>query len=400
MDLRQLFLRHQAQTSDFPLMLSLVKAEGIYLYDENNKAYIDFISGIAVSNVGHRHPDVVKAIKEQVDAYLHQMVYGEYLQSPQIKLARALSGTLKKLLTKDSLLLDNVYFTNSGTEAVEGAMKLAKRYTGRFEFIACEKAYHGSTHGALALGEEQFKRNFRPLSPGVSKIRRNYFDDLAKINIRTAAVIIEPIGGEAGAIITDIEYMLALKQRCHQTGTLLIFDEIQSGFGRSGTFWAFEKFGFAPDILLTAKGMGGGMPIGAFIAPKAIMAVFKNNPILGHITTFGGHPVSCAAALATLSVVENILKSENIKAKGDLIKSSLNHPKILEIRGEGLMLAAEIGSFESLKMLIDKCIEKGLITDWFLYCDTAMRIAPPLVITHDEILKSCDIICSTLDEMD
>lgn len=397
MNLRQLFLTNVAQTSDYPLSLEIEKAEGVYLIDVNKKKYIDFISGIAVSNVGHRHPKVVEAIKKQVDSYLHLMVYGEYVQSPQVKLANAIVETLAKFQTKDGLKLDNVYFTNSGTEAVEGAMKLAKRFTGRTEIIACEKAYHGSTHGALSLGEEGFKRNYRPLLPEIRKIKRNCVGSLSKISTKTAAVFFEPIGGEIGSLPAEQQFISALRNRCKETGTLLIFDEVQSGFGRTGRFWSFEHYGVVPDILLCAKGMGGGMPIGAFIAPKNIMGVFKDNPILGHITTFGGHPVSAAASLATLQVIKDEKLLGQVAAKEQLIRDLLVHPKIKRINGKGFMLAAEMESFEVLKPVIDKAIALGVITDWYLYCDNSMRIAPPLTITFEEIETACGLILKALD---
>lgn len=397
MDLRQIFLRNVAQTSDEPLALELIKAEGVYLYDKNNKAYLDLISGIAVSNVGHRHPKVVTAIKDQVDKYLHQMVYGEYLQSPQILLAQALAQTLEKYKTPSGKALDNVYFTNSGTEAVEGALKLAKRFTRRSEIISCHKAYHGSTTGALSLGDEAFKRNYRPLLPGIRKIHRNQMDEIALISSKTAAVIIEPIGGENGVIAANLCFLRAVIERCKEVGALVIFDEIQSGFGRTGAFWAFEHYGIAPDILLTAKGMGGGMPIGAFIASKDLMSVFKENPILGHITTFGGHPVSCAASLATLNIIRDEIKHSETLKKEFLFKKLLKHPKIKEVRGKGLMLCAEMENFEFLKKTIHKTIANGVITDWFLYCDNAMRIAPPLTITNEEIEEACLVILKAID---
>lgn len=392
MNLRSVFLSNLAQTSDFPLALEIEKAEGVYLYGKDQKKYIDLISGIAVSNVGHRHPKVVEAIKNQVDKYLHLMVYGEYIQSPQVLLANAIAQTLANFKTSAGLVLDNVYFTNSGTEAVEGAMKLAKRFTGKTEIIACTKSYHGSTQGALSLGEEHFKRNFRPLLPSISKIERNNFEDLGKITNQTAAVFYEPVGGESGVRVSEQTYIEALRAKCNEVGALLIFDEVQSGFGRTGKFWAFEHYGVVPDILLCAKGMGGGMPIGAFIAPQAIMSVFKDNPILGHITTFGGHPVSCAASLATLQIIfeENLLA--DIEEKANLFKTLLVHPKIKEVRGLGLMLAAEFENFDILKAIIDKTIENGVITDWFLYCDNAMRIAPPLTITKEQIRDACEVI--------
>lgn len=389
MTTRQLFLQNVAQTSDFPLALEIQKAEGIYLYSDTKK-YIDLISGIAVSNVGHRHPKVVEAIKKQVDSYMHLMVYGEYVQTPQVHLAEAICQTLL------GTGLDNVYFTNSGTEAVEGAMKLAKRFTRRTNIVACTKAYHGSTQGALSLGDEHFKRNFRPLLSSIDKIERNNFVDLEKITTRTSAVFFEPIGGESGVRGADYLYMQALRNRCDEVGALLVFDEIQSGFGRTGKFWAYEHYNVKPDILLCAKGMGGGMPIGAFIASNEIMGVLKDNPILGHITTFGGHPVSCAASLATLNAIFDEHMLDGVEAKSELFKKLLVHPKIKEVRGNGLMLAVEFESFEILKPIIDRAIEKGVITDWFLYCDNSMRIAPPLVITEEQIRFACEVILSCI----
>ncbi|MFN8428445.1 MAG: aminotransferase class III-fold pyridoxal phosphate-dependent enzyme [Spirosomataceae bacterium] len=386
MDNRTLFLNNLAQTSDFPLALELIYAEGSFLFDNKQKPYLDLISGISVSNVGHRHPKVVAAIKEQIDRYLHQMVFGEYIQSPQVQLAQALTETLSNLSTKDGHKIDNVYFTNSGTEAVEGALKLAKRFTGKTEIISCHNSYHGSTHGALSLGEEHFKRSFRPLLPGIRKIERNNLTEIEKINKNTAAVIIELIGAESGIRETSIEFIKSLAERCKSTGTLLIFDEIQTGFGRTGKFWACEHYGIAPDILLSAKGMGGGMPIGAFMAPHEIMKVLKNNPILGHITTFGGHPVSCAASLATLKVIHDEIIFFEMEKKALKIREIFSKiPDVSEVRRKGMMLAAQMENFDILKKNIDRLIDLGIITDWFLYCDNAMRISPPLNISWEEI---------------
>jgi acetylornithine/succinyldiaminopimelate/putrescine aminotransferase len=397
---RQHFFDHLAQTSDFPLALEIEKAEGVYMYGPDGKSYMDLISGIGVSNVGHRHPKVLQAIQAQLDKHMHLLVYGEYVQSAQVQLAKALADTLRFDAPVPSPfgLIDNVYFTNSGTEAVEGAMKLAKRFTKRREFISCYNAYHGATQGALSLaGAEFFKRNFRPLLPGVKHIQHGYLADLEKITDQTAAVIIEVIGGESGVRVPAEGYLAALRRKCTETGTLLILDEIQTGFGRTGTFWAFEQYGIYPDILLSAKGMGGGMPIGAFMASQQVMKVLKTNPILGHITTFGGHPVSCAASLAALRVTIDEQLSEAAIAKGELFKSLLIHPKIKEIRGKGLMLAAEMESFDKLKTTIDQCIELGIVTDWFLFCDNSMRIAPPLTITEAQIRDACAIILSVLN---
>ncbi|MBN8826203.1 MULTISPECIES: aspartate aminotransferase family protein [unclassified Spirosoma] len=392
---RQLFFQHIAQTSDFPLGLEIERAEGIYLYESDTRRYVDLISGIGVSNVGHRHPHVLEAIHHQLDKYMHLMVYGEYIQTPQTQLAHALAQTLPPSL-------NNVYFTNSGTEAVEGAMKLAKRYTGRSEIISCFNAYHGSTQGALSLsGDENFKRNFRPLLPDIRHIRHGNPADLDQITNRTAAVIIEVVAGEAGVRVPEPAYFQALRQRCSDTGALLIFDEIQTGYGRTGTFWAFEGVSVIPDILLCAKGMGGGMPIGAFISSDDLMSVFKNNPILGHITTFGGHPVSCAASLATLQVIQEQKLHEQAEAKGQLFRQLLRHPAIREIRGKGLMLAVEFDSFDVLKPIIDRAIASsknglGIITDWFLFCNNSMRIAPPLIITEEQIRESCGVILEAI----
>ncbi|WP_080056942.1 aspartate aminotransferase family protein [Spirosoma aerolatum] len=393
---RQLFFQHIAQTSDFPLGLEIERAEGIYLYESDGSRYIDLISGIGVSNVGHRHPRVLEAIHQQLDKYMHLMVYGEYIQTPQTQLAQALAQTLPPSL-------NNVYFTNSGTEAVEGAMKLAKRYTGRSEIISCFNAYHGSTQGALSLsGDENFKRNFRPLLPDIRHIRHGNPTDLGQITTRTAAVIIEVVAGEAGVRVPEPAYFQALRQRCSETGALLIFDEIQTGYGRTGTFWAFEGVSVVPDILLCAKGMGGGMPIGAFISSDELMSVFKNNPILGHITTFGGHPVSCAASLATLQIIQEQKLHEQAEAKGQLFRQLLRHAAIREIRGKGLMLAVEFDSFDVLKPIIDRAIANsqnglGIITDWFLFCTNSMRIAPPLIITEEQIREACTVILEAMD---
>ncbi|MGV3561464.1 aspartate aminotransferase family protein [Larkinella arboricola] len=386
---RQLFFQHVAQTSDFPLALEVERAEGVYLYSKDTR-YLDLISGIGVSNVGHRHPRVLAAIQEQLDKYLHLMVYGEYVQSPQVELAHALAQTLPHPLT-------NVYFTNSGTEAIEGTMKLAKRYTGRTEIISCFNAYHGATQGSLSLsGSEHFKRNFRPLLPDVRHIQHGDWQHLEQITPRTAAVIMEVVQGEAGIRVPEAAYLQAVRQRCSEVGALLVFDEIQTGFGRTGTFWAFEGFGVVPDVVVCAKGMGGGMPIGAFISSAEIMGVFKNNPILGHITTFGGHPVSAAASLATLRVIQDEQLYQQVEAKGQLFRQLLVHPAIREIRGKGLMLAAEFDSFDRLKPIIDRAIVNGVITDWFLFCDNSMRIAPPLIITEEQIRAACAVILDAI----
>lgn len=391
MNNRQLFLSHLAQTTDFPLLIEIEKAEGVYMYGPNGEKYMDLISGIGVSNVGHRHPKVLEAIQNQLDKYLHLMVYGEYVQSPQGQLAKALCDTLPESL-------DNVYLVNSGSEAVEGALKLAKRFTGKPKLVSCVNAYHGSSHGSLSVGgNEIFKRAYRPLLPGVSNINYGSMEDLEKIDSDTAAIIIETIQGEAGIRVGTKEYFQALRKKCDETGTLLILDEIQAGFGRTGKFWAFEHFEIIPDIVVCAKGMGGGMPIGAFIANKEVMGVFKNNPLLGHITTFGGHPVSSAASLATIQVLQKENLINQVEEKAELFKSLLVHPKIKGIRNKGLMMAVEFESFEVLKPIIDQAIELGVITDWFLFCDDSMRIAPPLTITKDQIREACDSILKAIN---
>ncbi len=388
-----MFLQNLAQTTQFPLQLEIDRAEGIYMYDPSGKAYIDLISGISVSNVGHRHPKVIDAIRQQLDRYMHLMVYGELVQSPQVQLARAITDTLPAPL-------DQVYLVNSGSEAIEGALKLAKRYTDRAEILSCRNAYHGSSAGALSAGgNEIFKQNYRPLIPGHRHIPFNSKEALDQITERTAAFLVETIQGEAGVVIPDEDYFKAVRKRCDETGTLLILDEIQAGFGRTGKFWAFEHYGITPDILTSAKGMGGGMPIGCFISSKEIMQTLTENPILGHITTFGGHPVSAAASLATLRIIHDEGLMNEIPVKEKLFKELLNHPQIRTVRGKGMLLAVEFDSFERLKKIIDKAIEWGLLTDWFLFCDNAMRIAPPLTITENEIGKACGLIVKAIDSV-
>ncbi|RZM18932.1 MAG: aspartate aminotransferase family protein [Pedobacter sp.] len=388
---RQLFLQHNAQTTLEPLLLEFVKASGMYLYDTEGKKYMDLIAGIGVSNVGHCHPAVVNAVKEQAEKYMHIMVYGEFVQSPQVDFAKALADVLPEKL-------DCTYFVNSGTEAVEGAMKLAKRYTHRAEIISCNNSYHGSTQGALSLmGNETFKQAYRPLLPNIKFIDYGASADLDLITDKTAAVFVETIQGEAGIRVADKAWFKALRAKCNETGTLLVLDEIQCGFGRTGKLFGFEHFDIVPDILLLAKGIGGGMPIGAFISSGEVMLSLATNPILGHITTFGGHPVSCAAGLATLKTIlkENIV--ERVAEKGELFKSLLVHPAIKEVRGQGLMIAIEFESFEVNKRIIDACIEDGIISDWFLHCSNSMRIAPPLIITEEEIRHACGIILKNIE---
>jgi acetylornithine/succinyldiaminopimelate/putrescine aminotransferase len=388
---RQLFLNNLAQTSDSPLALEIIKAEGVYLYDSSGKKYLDLISGISVSNTGHRHPAVVKAIKDQADKYLHLMVYGEYIQSPQVKLAGVLAGLLPEKL-------NNCYFVNSGSEAVEGALKLAKRYTGRGKIIAFINAYHGSTHGALSvIGDKSYQIPFGPLLPEIEHIEFNSADALNVITNETACVIIEPVQGEAGIIAGTLQFLTALRNRCNETGTLLIFDEIQTGMGRTGTMFAFEKYQVIPDILLLAKGLGGGMPIGAFISSREIMQTLTFNPVLGHITTFGGHPVSCAAALANIEVIINEKLIEGVESKSKLFVQLLSKSQFIsQIRAAGLMIALQLDNFAHVKRIIDRCVEEGVIIDWFLFNDSSIRIAPPLTINEEQIREACRIILESL----
>lgn len=389
---KDIFLQNIAQTTDSPFLLEIEKAEGIYLYSPDGKRYIDLISGIAVSNIGHRHPKVVQAIKDQLDKHMHVMVYGEYVQSA----SNLLAARLTELLPNN---LNCMYFVNSGTEANEGALKLAKRYTGRREIISCKKSYHGSTHGSLSVsGNETKKYAFRPLLPEVRFINFNEGNDLSQISEKTACVIIETVQGDAGVRIPDKAYLQALRKRCDETGTLLIFDEIQTGFGRTGTLFAFEQFGVVPDILTLAKGMGGGLPIGAFISSDKIMNSLTHNPMLGHITTFGGNPVCCASSLATLEVILEEKLLSTVEEKGRLFESSLNHPSIKEIRRIGLMFAIEFDSFDTVKNIVDYCLDHGVICFWFLSCNNSFRIAPPLTITNSEIKQACKVIMEGIEQ--
>ncbi len=388
---RQLFINHVAQTTEAPLALEIIKAEGNYMFDVDGKKYLDLISGISVSNVGHCHPKVVEAIKNQVDTYMHLMVYGEFVQSPQVQFATKLAEVLPESLS-------SVYFVNSGAEAIEGAMKLAKRVTGRREIISFKNAYHGSTHGSLSImGSEEFKNAYRPLLPETRLLEYNNEEELSYITENTAAVFVEAVQGEAGAIVPKPGYLELIRKRCDEVGALMVLDEIQTGFGRTGSLFAFEQFGFTPDILCLAKGMGGGMPIGAFVSSLYNMNQLSNNPILGHITTFGGHPVTCAAGLATLNVLLEGRMYEMVQEKELLFKELLVHPKIKSVSGKGLLLAVKFDSFEENKTIIDKCIENGVITDWFLFADNALRIAPPLTITIEEIRNACKIILNCID---
>lgn len=383
---RELFLRHVAQTSAAPLALEIVKAEGCTLFGADGKQYIDLIGGISVANVGHRHPKVVEALKQQADEYLHIMVYGEMVQSPQVQYAKLLAEYLPASL-------NSVYFTNSGAEAVEGAMKLAKRVTGRTQIIAFKNSYHGSTQGALSIiGDEYWRNAYRPLLPGVLHLDYNSFALLDYITDQTACVVAETIQAEAGIKAPDTSWLQALRQKCTKTGTLLVLDEIQAGFGRTGKLWGFEHFGIVPDVLLLGKALGGGMPLGAFIADKKLMDVFTDNPVLGHITTFGGHPVCCAAGMAAMKALLEEKHIEKVKQKETLFLVLLKSEKIKSVRSFGLWLAVEFDSFETNKKVIDACIASGVLTDWFLFAHNYLRISSPLVISEEEIRKASKII--------
>lgn len=398
---RELFLRYVAQTSPAPMALEIVKADCCTLYDAAGKEYIDLIGGISVANIGHRHPKVMAAIQKQLDAYLHIMVYGEFVEAPQVQYAQLLTQHLPATL-------NSVYFTNSGTEATEGAMKLAKRVTGRTQIIAFNHAYHGSTQGALSvLGDEYWRNAFRPLLPDVLHLAFNSFESLDEITERTACVITETVQGEGGIIVPSAEWMQALRKKCTETGTLLVLDEIQAGFGRTGKLWGFEHFGIVPDVLLLGKALGGGMPLGAFVADKKIMDAFTGNPVLGHITTFGGHPVSCAAGRAALLALLEEGWMDTVKAKEDLFRSLLVHSKIKTVRSFGLWMAVEFDSFETNKKVIDFCIDASarskrpdaaVLTDWFLFAPNSLRISPPLIIAEEQIRKACNIILEACDQ--
>jgi acetylornithine/succinyldiaminopimelate/putrescine aminotransferase len=383
---RELFLKHIAQTSPSPLAFEIKKAEGCLLYDTNGKEYIDLIGGISVANIGHRHPKVVEAIKKQLDAYMHVMVYGEFIESPQVQYAKLLTDNLPPSL-------NSVYFTNSGAEAIEGSMKLAKRITNRTQIIAFKNSYHGSTQGALSIiGDEYWRNAFRPLLPDVLHLEYNSFKSLDEISEKTACVIVETIQAEAGIIVPSKEWLQALRKKCTESGTLLILDEIQAGFGRTGKLWGFENFEVVPDLLILGKALGGGMPLGAFIADKKMMDAFTENPVLGHITTFGGHPVCCAAGMAAMKVLLEEKIVNGIKAKEELFRSLLVHPKIKAIRSFGLWMAVEFDSFETNKKIIDTCIEDGVMTDWFLFAPSCLRISPPLIVSENHITEACNKI--------
>ena len=396
-NLRQLFFEHVGQTSDFPMGLEVERAEGVWLLGPNGKKWIDLISGVSVSNVGHNNPAVVEAVCSQARDYLHLMVYGEVIQSPQVRYAARIAELLPPRL-------QSVYFVNSGSEAVEGALKLAKRFTGRTELISMRRAYHGSTHGAMSMmgapeGEE-WKGAFRPLLPDVRAIEFNDFDALQAVTRRTAAVLVEPVQGEAGVRLPANGWLEALRKRCDQSGALLIFDEIQTGLGRTGHLFAMQKYGVTPDIVCLAKAFGGGMPLGAFVARHEVMDTLQENPALGHITTFGGHPVCCAAGLAALNYLVDNKVVERVETKGALYEMLLkDHPAVREIRRSGLLLAVELGESAKLYRIMELFREAGILSDWFLFCDTAFRISPPLTISEDEVRESAALIRSCLDRL-
>ncbi len=385
------FSKHLAQTSPYPWGIEVENAEGCYIWDKQGKKYLDLISGIAVTNIGHRHPHVINAIKDQLDKYQHVIPFGEFSQDPQNKLAEKLASLLP-----DSLNCS--YFVNSGAEAVEASLKLAKRITGRYEVVAMKSSYHGATHGALSVtGNEVKKQQFRPFVPGTTFIDFNKMDQLDQITEVHAAVIVEPIQGDAGVRIPDKSYIQALRKRCTDVGAQLIFDEIQTGMGRTGTLFAFEHFDVAPDILCTAKAFGGGMPIGAFISSQENMKLLTHNPVLGHITTFGGHPVCCAAALANLEVLEKEKWIDKVYYKSKLFNQLLSHESIIELRSVGFMFAVELASEEKVNEVIHQLLERGIIGFYFLSCRNAFRLAPPLCITEDEIKWACKEITEVLD---
>ena len=395
--LRKQFLRHVAQTSPGPQLIEVARAEGVFFYTPEGKPYYDLVSGVSVNNVGHGNRAVVEAVQRQAADYMHIMVYGEMVERPQVEFARLLAETLPEPL-------DTVYFLNSGAEAVEGALKLAKRYTHRTEMISMRRAYHGSTHGAMSMmGEpegEEWKNAFRPLLPDTKAIDFNSFDDLGQITERTACVLCEPVQGEAGVRVPQNGYLQALRKRCDEVGALLIFDEIQVGMGRTGEMFAMQKYGVTPDIVCLAKALGGGMPLGAFVSSQKIMSTLTHNPVLGHITTFGGHPVCCAAGLAAMKFLQDEKVVEDVERKGAMFVELLkDHPAVKEIRRSGLLMAVELGESAKLYRLMDLFIEEGILSDWFLYCDTAFRISPPLIITDDEIRNCVALIRKCLDRL-
>ena len=390
---RQLFLTHVGQTSEAPLALEIIKARGSNMWDINGKKYIDLIAGISVCNIGHCHPAVIEAIKKQIDDYMHIMVYGELIECPQVAYAKMLTDYLPTIL-------NSVFYTASGSEATEGAMKLAKRFTGRTQIISFQNSYHGSTQGALSvMGDEYWRNAFRPLLPNTMQLNYNSFTDLENVTEKTACVIAETVQAEAGVLVPQNNWLSALRARCTKTGTLLVLDEIQCAFGRNGTLFAFEQFDVVPDILLLGKALGGGMPLGAFVANKKLMDSLTHHPVLGHINTFGGHPVSCSAGLAALKVLLQESLMDTVNEKELLFLSHLHHPSIKAVRSCGLMIAVEFDDFEFNKKVIDALIEQGIFTDWFLFAPNCLRIVPPLVITAEEIIIACTKLIQVLNSL-
>jgi acetylornithine/succinyldiaminopimelate/putrescine aminotransferase len=390
---RQSFDKHVAQTTPYPIGLEIERAKDCVVYTTDGREFIDLIAGVAVNNIGHSHPKITEAISKQASDYMHVMVYGEYIQSPQSKFAKALLDLLPPTL-------DNVYFVNSGTEANEAALKLVKRATGRSELISFRGSYHGSTHGSLSVsGNETKKQPFRPLLPDVRFLRHNAVSDLTEITNKTAGVIIEVIQGDAGVRIPDVDFLVKLRNRCSEVGALLIFDEIQTGFGRTGKMFGFEHFGVVPDVLTIGKAMAGGMPMGGLVANRELMSELADNPILGHITTFGGHPVSCAAGLANLKVFRDEINLVEVEKKGAYLESKLKHDKVKEIRRKGLMFAVDLADFDEVKSVFDFCLENGLLTFWFLSTSYAFRLSPPLTISYDQLDRAASVMQEALDRL-
>jgi len=392
MGVKESFIKLQGQTTPYPLAIEVASAEGMYITDKSGNTYLDLVAGVSACTIGHCHPRVVKSVQDQAQKYMHVMVYGEFIQDPQLELAKKLASLLPDTLNA-------TYFVNSGVEAIEASMKLAKRYTGRSEIISFKNSYHGSTHGALSImGTETYKQKYRPLLPDCRQIIYNDFNGLKRITEKTAAVIIEPIQGATGFVTPQKGFLNAVREKCNEVGALLIFDEIQTCFGRTGNLFGFETYNVIPDILCMAKGMGGGMPIGSFTTSTEKMHSLRENPMLGHITTFGGHPVVCAASLATLDELCETQLFREVDKKETLFRALLNHPKIKEIRGKGLMLAIELDDVDLCQKVVHRGIEKGIITFFFLFSKTAVRLSPPLTISEDEIRNAAKVILDILDE--
>ena len=388
---KELFYANLALPATTPLGIEIERAKGMYMYTPGGEKILDLLAGISVSNIGHQNPEVIEAVKNQVDKHMHLMVYGEIIQAPQVQLVKKLCDIL-------GAPFESVYLMNSGAEATEGALKLAKKYTGRAKMMTFKNAYHGSTHGALSvMGNEELKQPFRPLLPGVQQIRFNNFEDLEHIDHSFACVIVEPVQGEAGYITPVKGFLNALRKRCTEVSALLIFDEIQTGLGRTGSLFAFQKYNVVPDIITLAKGLGGGMPIGAFVSAKNIMDCLADKPILGHITTFGGHPVSSAAALKTIEIISKNYASFKVLEKEKHFRKLLAHPRIKHISGSGLMLAVQLTTFDEVQHAMDYCLEHGVLIDWFLFSSTALRISPPLIISLAEIEHACAVILDALN---